>query len=67
MNAQYDTFTEQASDYARKLRHAGVKVMVKKYEGMDHGFFMFPAQLDSARKAIEWAAERVGRVEPASC
>ena len=64
VTAQHDTFTEQDDEYARRLREAGVGVKKREFRGMDHGFFMFPGRLDTAREAIEWMAAQLRSIRP---
>ena len=64
ITAQYDTLAEQASDYARKLRKAGVRVKKREYRGMVHGFFNMPGYFDSSREALDWVAIELGRTRP---
>jgi acetyl esterase len=64
ITAQYDTFTEQAGEYARKLTGAGVKVAKREYKGMMHGFWGYPGYFDLGREAIEWGALQVRKVKP---
>jgi acetyl esterase len=66
VTAQYDTFTEQADDYASKLRDAGVKVTRKEFKGMTHGFWALPGYFDLGREAVEWSAIQVRKLREPS-
>jgi acetyl esterase len=62
VTAQYDTFTEQANEYARKLSAAGVKVSRKEFRGMTHGFWGLPGYFDLGSAAVEWGALQVRKL-----
>ncbi len=49
-----DPLRDEGEGYAERMRDAAVDVVVKRYEGMPHGFIGFPS-LDEARKAVDEA------------
>jgi acetyl esterase len=59
--AECDPLTDEATDYADRLREAGVEVEVSVWPGMMHGFLRFRAGVDAAHEALEVAASRVRR------
>jgi acetyl esterase len=57
--AECDPLTDEATDYADRLRAAGVDVEVEVWPGMIHGFLRFRAALDDAHAALDQAAARI--------
>jgi acetyl esterase len=53
--AQYDPLRDEAEAYAEKLRRAGVQTEMKRWDGMNHGFFTLPGLVDKASAAIDEA------------
>ena len=53
--AECDPLTDEGSDYADRLRAAGVPVTVSVYDGMVHGFFRWLGAVDAAREAMDEA------------
>ena len=60
--AECDPLTDEATDYADRLRDAGVEVEVQVWPGMIHGFLRFRAAVDAAHEALDAAADRVRSV-----
>jgi len=56
--AECDPLTDEATDYADRLRAAGVPVEVEVWPGMIHGFLRFRAGVDTAHEALDAAAAR---------
>jgi acetyl esterase len=54
--AECDPLTDEGSDYADRLRAAGVAAAVSVYPGMVHGFFRWLGAVDAARDALDEAA-----------
>ncbi len=52
ITAEFDPLRDEGEAYAARLREEGVPSVLKRYEGVTHGFFGMPAQLDKARAAI---------------
>jgi acetyl esterase len=61
--AQYDPLRDEGEFYADALREAGVTVEMKRWDGMNHGFFFFPGVVDAATQAVDeacaWARRTV--------
>jgi acetyl esterase len=57
--AECDPLTDEATDYADRLREAGVEVEVVVWPGMIHGFLRFRAAVDAAHEALDHASSRV--------
>jgi acetyl esterase len=60
ITAELDPLRDEGEAYAERLRDAGVRADVTRYEGMFHGFFSFAGQLSDGRRALAQAAESVG-------
>jgi acetyl esterase len=47
--AEFDPLRDDGENYAERLAEAGVPVMVKRYDGMIHGFYWMLGAPDQAR------------------
>jgi acetyl esterase len=56
LTAEYDTLRDEGEAYARKLVQSGNIVLVRRYLGTIHGFFMMQGILRVARQALNDAA-----------
>jgi acetyl esterase len=54
-SAQYDVLRDEAERYAERLREAGVPVVLKRWDGMNHGFFAWTGRVDKATEAMDEA------------
>ncbi|MGH7933493.1 MAG: alpha/beta hydrolase, partial [Candidatus Binataceae bacterium] len=52
ITAEYDPLRDEGEAYATRLREDGVPAVLKRYEGVTHGFFGMPAFLDVGKLAI---------------
>jgi acetyl esterase len=59
MTAECDPLRDQGEAYAEKLRHAGVAVELKRYDGMIHPFLSLAGIVDAGRDAIKDSAAAV--------
>ncbi len=53
MTAEYDVLRDEAESYGKRLAAAGVKVWIKRYQGVTHGFVRMQNMLDIARRAMD--------------
>jgi acetyl esterase len=53
ITSEYDILRDEGEDYARRLSDSGVKVCLKRYDGIIHGFFNMQATLEEARDALD--------------
>ncbi|HST26221.1 MAG TPA: alpha/beta hydrolase [Gaiellaceae bacterium] len=56
ITAGFDPLRDEGEAYAKRLEEAGVPVTVSCYEGMFHGFFRMPGEIDRANDALAEAA-----------
>jgi acetyl esterase len=61
LTAEYDPLRDQGEQYAERLRQSGVPVELVRYPGMVHGFFAMAGVLDTATRALAYAADRLRR------
>ncbi len=52
MTAAIDPLRDEGEAYGAKLREAGVKVKVKRYEGVCHGFVSFASMVEVGKQGI---------------
>jgi acetyl esterase len=62
ITAQYDPLRDEAEAYGEGLRQAGVPVEIRRWNGMNHGFFFVPGLVDKADAAIAEACAWVRRI-----
>jgi len=62
ITAEYDPLRDEGEAYARRLRESGVDVVLKRYDGIIHGFFMLTGVFDEAIAAISDAATEIRRI-----
>ena len=59
ITGECDPLRDQGEAYAEQLRHAGVPVVLKRYEGMIHPFVSLAGIVDAGRDAIKDSAVAV--------
>lgn len=52
ITAEYDPLRDDGEAYAERLRQAGVPVVVRRYEGMIHGFFWTSGVVAGSRRLL---------------
>jgi acetyl esterase len=62
VTAQYDPLRDEGEYYAEALRKAGVTVEMKRWNGVNHGFFFFPGLVDKATEAVDEACAWARRI-----
>ena len=62
VTAEYDPLRDEGEFYAEALRKVGVPVEMKRWDGMNHGFFFFPGIVDKATRAVDEACVWARRV-----
>jgi acetyl esterase len=55
VTAEYDPLRDEAEYYAERLRQFGVPTQMKRWDGMNHGFFTWPGVVDKAGEAMDEA------------
>jgi len=53
LTAEYDNLRDEAEAYAKKLKAAGNLVLLKRYEGMVHGFVQMSGIVKQAQESID--------------
>ena len=59
ITGECDPLRDQGEAYAEQLRHAGVPVVLRRYEGMIHPFVSLAGIVDAGRDAIKESASAV--------
>jgi acetyl esterase len=62
ITAEYDPLRDEGEYYARRLLQAGVETEMKRWDGVNHGFFFWPGVVDKASAAIDEACAWVRSV-----
>lgn len=55
ITAEYDPLRDEGEYYADRLRQAGVPTEMKRWDGVNHGFFFWPGVVDRSTAAIDEA------------
>jgi len=55
VTAEYDPLRDEGEYYADRLRQAGVRTRMQRWDGMNHGFFAVPGVVEKASAAIDEA------------
>ncbi len=59
ITAEYDPLRDEAEQYAQKLQQAGVRVTLKRYNGLIHNFIRMGTLFDQAGEAQAFVADRL--------
>jgi acetyl esterase len=59
VTAEYDPLRDEGESYAGRLRQFGVPTQMKRWAGMNHGFFFWPGVVDRATAAMDDACDWV--------
>lgn len=59
LTAGFDVLRDEGEDYARRLAEAGVPAVVRRFDGMVHGFAGLPGLFDDALEARHYIATRL--------
>jgi acetyl esterase len=62
MTAEYDVLRDEAETYGKRLAAAGVKVCIKRYRGVTHGFVRLQNFVDVARTGMDDVAKAMAEV-----
>jgi acetyl esterase len=55
VTAEYDPLRDEGELYAKRLQEAGVPTTIKRWDGMNHGFFIWPGVVAKADAALDEA------------
>ena len=55
VTAELDPLRDEGEYYARRLAEAGVPTEMKRWDGMNHGFFFWPGVVDRSGDAMDEA------------
>jgi acetyl esterase len=61
VTAEYDPLRDEGEYYAERLRQAGVPTEMKRWDGMNHGFFFWPGVVERSGQAMDEACDWVRR------
>ncbi|MBV1878065.1 MAG: alpha/beta hydrolase [Pseudomonadales bacterium] len=61
LTAEFDPLRDEAEAYAAKLTAAGTTTLMKRYDGLVHGFLGMIDVLDSARESIDLMASQLNK------
>jgi acetyl esterase len=56
ITAEFDPLRDEGESYAARLREEGVATVLKRYDGVTHGFFGMPSVVEKSRVAIAEAS-----------
>jgi acetyl esterase len=56
LTAEFDPLRDEGEAYAARLREEGVATVLKRYDGVTHGFFGMPSLIEKSRVAIAEAS-----------
>jgi acetyl esterase len=56
ITAEFDPLRDEGEAYAARLREEGVATVLKRYNGVTHGFFGMPTVIEKSRHAIAQAS-----------
>lgn len=59
ITSEYDPLRDEGEHYARCLSEAGTDVVLKRYDGIIHGFFNMQKTLPEAREALDLVCTRL--------
>jgi acetyl esterase len=62
VTAEYDPLRDEGEAYGEALRAAGVPAVVRRYDGMVHGFFAMGALSPAAQAAVDESCTRFGEL-----
>jgi len=61
ITAEFDPLRDEGEAYAARLREEGVATVLKRYDGVTHGFFGMPSVVEKSRVAITEASAALRR------
>ena len=53
LTAEYDPLVDEGERYAGRLKESGVRVQLRRFDGMIHGFVSYLGRLEAAQAAID--------------
>ena len=64
VTAECDVLRDEAELYASRLEAAGVPTLLKRYDGVPHGFLSLPLDITQAREAVDLSIAQIRKFLP---
>lgn len=59
--AEFDPLRDEGEAYGKRLEQAGVRTLIKRFDGQIHGFFTMTDAMPEALEAVSFAAQALNR------
>jgi acetyl esterase len=61
ITAEFDPLRDEGEAYAERMAAAGVKVEMRRFDGLTHAFFSLAGLLEAAREGVDLVGNRLRR------